>query len=69
MAQIQFSLIKKIKIGRPEQSLTPTLLRPVTFHFYLRPYPPQGGYRRCITREGYHLLSKRKIEGTSLKLS
>ena len=31
--------------------------------------PPQGGYRRCITREGYHLLNKRKIEGTSFKLS
>ena len=40
MAQIQFSLIKKIKIGRPEHSLTPAPLRPITSHFYLTPPLP-----------------------------
>ena len=34
-AQIQFSLIKKIKIGRPEHSLTPHPLRPIASHFFL----------------------------------
>ena len=37
MVQIQFSLIKKIKIGRPEHLLTPHPLRPITFHFYFTP--------------------------------
>ena len=40
MPQIQFSLIRKIKIGRPEHPLTPTPLRPVTSHFSLTPPPP-----------------------------
>ena len=40
MAQIQFYLIKKKKIGRPEQLLTPTPLRQVTSHLCLRPPPP-----------------------------
>ena len=35
MPQIQFSLIKKIKIGHPEHSLTPTPLRLITSHFCL----------------------------------
>ena len=34
-AQIQFSLIKEIKIGRPEHLLTPTPLRQITSHFCL----------------------------------
>ena len=40
MAQIQFSLIKEIKIGRPEHSLTPHLLRSITTtsHFCLTPF-------------------------------
>ena len=37
MAQIQFSLIKKKKIGRPEHSLTLRSLHPITSHFYLTP--------------------------------
>ena len=39
MAQIQFSSIKKIKIGRPEHSLPPTPLCPITSHFCLNPTP------------------------------
>ena len=41
MAQVQFSLIKKIKIERPEHSLNPPFhpLRPVTSHFCLIPQP------------------------------
>ena len=31
------SLIKKIKIGRPKHSLSPHPLRPITFHFCLKP--------------------------------
>ena len=37
MPQIQFPLIRKIKIGRPEHPLTPTPLRPITSHFSLIP--------------------------------
>ena len=56
MAQIQFSLIKKIKIGHPEHSLTPTPLRPITSHFCVTPPPtPQSGRHMCITPK-----SKRK---------
>ena len=39
MPQIQFSLIKKIKIRRPEHSLNPHPLRPITSHFCLSPTP------------------------------
>ena len=53
MAQIQFSLIKKIKIGRPEQWLTPTSLRPIASHFCLTLpsplHPSQSGRHMCIT--------------------
>ena len=45
---------KKIKIGRPEHSLTPTPLRPINLIF---PYtPPQSGHHTCITPN----LKKRK---------
>ena len=47
---------KKIKIGRPEHSLTPTPLRPITSHFYLKPPPPQSGRHMCITLSMYELL-------------
>ena len=50
MVQIQSSLIKQIKIGRPEHSLIPHPLLPVTSHFYLNtPNPPQGGRQMCTT--------------------
>ena len=43
---------KKIKIGRPEHSLTPTFVRPITSHFCLTPPaplpPPQSGNHMCI---------------------
>ena len=48
MAQIQFSLVKKIKIGRPERSLSPppphlppTLIRLIRSHslFFALPHP------------------------------
>ena len=39
MMQIQFSLIKKIKVGLPEHSLISHLLRPITSHFCLTPQP------------------------------
>ena len=39
MAQIQFSLIKKLKIGRPEHSLRLTALRPSP----LNPRSPKSG--------------------------
>ena len=40
MVEIQYSLIKKIKIGRPEHSLTPYPLRPITSHFPPTPSTP-----------------------------
>ena len=40
MAQIEFSLTKKIKIGRQEILLTPIPLRPITSQFFLIPPPP-----------------------------
>ena len=47
MAQIQFSLTKKIKIGRPEHSLTlqPTTSDNISFLLYppALPLPPQSG--------------------------
>ena len=48
MAQIQFSLIKKIKIGRPEHSLTPHPVRPITSHFSL-PQPPHKVDVICVS--------------------
>ena len=39
MLEIQFSLIRKIKVGRPEHSLTPHSLLPITSHFCLAPTP------------------------------
>ena len=51
MAKIQFSLIKKIKIGSPEHSLPPHPQRPITFDFWLSPHPPQSEKRlrqRCF---------------------
>ena len=47
---VLFSLIKKIKIGRPEHSLTPHPPTSDTFHFCLpsTPYPtPQSGRQVC----------------------
>ena len=40
MAQIQFPVIKKMKIGLPEHSLTSPPLRPITSHFTSPPPPP-----------------------------
>ena len=39
MTQIQFSLMKKIKIGLTEHLLTPHPLRPMTSNFSLIPHP------------------------------
>ena len=51
MAQTQFSVMKKIKIGRLERLLPPTPLRPITSHFCLAPtlHPPQSERHMCIT--------------------
>ena len=50
ITQIQFSFNNnKKKTGRPEHSLTPTPLRPITSHFYLSPPPPQSGRHMRIT--------------------
>ena len=51
MAQIQFSLIKKKKIGRPEHLVTPTLLHLTTSYFCFTPLP-QSGRHKCITPNG-----------------
>ena len=40
MAKIQISLIKQIRIGRPEHSLNLHPLRPIISYFYLTPHPP-----------------------------
>ena len=52
---------KKIKIRRPEHSLNPNTLHPITSHFCLTPLPPlppippQTGRHIWITSyEGYH---------------
>ena len=55
MAQIQFSLIKKIKVGRPEHSLTPTRLRLLTSHFCLN--SPQSGRHMWITPNCFSRIS------------
>ena len=51
MAQIQFSLIKKINIGHPEHSLYPQPLRPITSYFRLThlPNPLQSKCHVCVT--------------------
>ena len=49
MAQIQFSLIKKIKIGRPEHSLTHHPLRPITSNFSLTPLSPLKVDVMCVS--------------------
>ena len=50
MVQIQFSLIKKIKIRRPEHLLYPTPLHPMSSYFCLTlPQPPKSGRHMCIT--------------------
>ena len=48
MTQIQFSLIKKIKIGRLEHSLSPNPLRPIVSHFCLTLPHPQSGRHMFI---------------------
>ena len=51
MAQIHF-FDKKMKIGRPEHSLIPHLLRPIISHICLTlpsHHPPQSGRHMCIT--------------------
>ena len=50
MVQIQSSLIKQIKIGRPEHWLIPHPLRPVTSHFYLNTLQPASEW----TSNVYH---------------
>ena len=47
MGQIQFSLITKIKIGRPEQSLG-LPLRPIMSHFCPNFPPPK--WTSCVMR-------------------
>ena len=54
--QTKFSLIKKLKIGRPEHSLTPTPLRPITSHFCLNPPPPLKVDVICVSPLNYLLL-------------
>ena len=54
-AQIQFSLINKIKIGCPEHSLThhPPTSSDISFLPYPSTYPlPQSGRNMCITTKG-----------------
>ena len=51
MAQTQFSVIKKIKIGRPEHLLPTTPLRLTISYFCLPPRPPptpQSERHMCI---------------------
>ena len=48
MEQIQFSLVKNLKIGRPGHSLPPTPLRPMISHFCPIAHPPESGRRVCI---------------------
>ena len=49
MAQIQFPLIKKIKIRRPEHSLIPNPTKSDILIFALPPLPPlQSGRHMCI---------------------
>ena len=55
MAQIQFSLIKKIKIGYPEHSLTPPppTSDNISFLTYPPPHSPQIGRHMCINPKGF----------------
>ena len=46
IAQIQFSLIIKKRIGSPKHSLTP---HPLTSDFPFIPTPSQSGHHICIT--------------------
>ena len=57
MVKIQFSLTKKIKIGRPERSLPPpTSLRPIASHFYFLPQFKQSMI--IINKHGTYMLPK-----------
>ena len=49
MTRIQFSLIKKIKIGRPEQSLPPQPPTSDIISFLPPPTPRQSGRHMSIT--------------------
>ena len=49
MAQIEFSLTKKIKIERQEILLTPIPLRPITSQFFLIPPPPLKVGVMCVS--------------------
>ena len=82
MAQIQFSLIKKAKIGRPEHLLTLHPLHPITSHFCLphplHPPPPIKVDVICVSHpmevdiEQCHYLPYRTIiinDKTSTKIS
>ena len=54
MVQIQFSLIKKIKTGRPEHSLTLHSSMSANISYTLpppTPHPPQSGRNMRITPE------------------
>ena len=55
---------KKVKIGRPQHSLTPTPLRPITSHFSLTPHPPPPSK---WTSYMYHPLYK--LKNTSINFS
>ena len=67
---------KKIKIGRPEHSLTLHPLRPITSHFCLNtspppspPPPPQSGRHMCITRKLFRLCKLHQVNSKSWDIS
>ena len=57
MVQILFSLIKEIKIGRPEHLLPSNLLRSIVSHICLTP-PPQSS----LTQIGRHICMTPEIQ-------
>ena len=70
MAQIQFSLIKKIKIGRPEHSLTPHPPTSDNISFLPSPPPPspQSGRHMCITPQHNSIKAKETLNSEVPKL-
>ena len=68
MAQIQFSLIKKIKTGRPEHLLPSTPLRPITSHFFLKNHMILGRYEEPV-KDLYCESKEEEVMGSFLALT
>ena len=66
MAEIQFSLRKKIKVGRPEHSLTPPL--PMSDNISFWPYhPPPSKWTSCVYSSKWFIKAISKLYNSFIK--